>query len=177
MRKAVTGSWIGLFWVAIAAFGGQPVHALKVGQALPEFARPGLESGNLLRSGHFRGRVIYLDFWASWCGPCRISLPAMDKIYRDLSARGLTVIAVNLDEEVEDAKAFLRDHPVSYHVVRDDGSLPKRFEIKGMPTAYLIDRSGRVRAVHEGFRRGDAEKVRRLISQLLDEDSRESASR
>lgn len=145
--------------------------ALQVGDTVPAFAQPGLGHGKMLNSEYFRGKVLYLDFWASWCGPCRVSLPAMDELYREFKAAGFEVVAVNVDKRAADASRFLKQHPVSYYVVTDDGSLPRSFGVKGMPTAYLIDRKGRVRRVHEGFRPGDEQRLRKQIQQLLEEPS------
>ncbi len=153
-----------------------PVWALQVGDAMPAFERPGLGHGKILRSDYFRGKVLYLDFWASWCGPCRVSLPAMNTLYREFGSEGFEVVAVNVDKNVADAQSFLKQHPVAYYVVTDDGSLPRIFGVKGMPTAYLIDRSGKIRRVHEGFRPGDDERLRKQIRHLLNENKGAQAS-
>ncbi len=143
--------------------------ALQPGEALPAFARPGLTHDGMFRTDNLKGRVLYVDFWASWCGPCRISLPVMEQLFNEFNEQGFTVVAVNLDKNISEAKAFLKDHPVSYPLIRDDGSLPKRFGVQGMPTAFLVDHTGTVRAVHEGFRKGDEKKLRAQIVQLLNE--------
>jgi len=153
----------------LCLFNPGTVTALQVGEAMPAFTLPGLGHGKILRSGYFQGKVMYLDFWASWCGPCRVSLPAMNALYREFNAEGFEVVAVNVDKDRAEAHRFLKQHPVSYYVVADDGSLPRRFGVKGMPTAYLIDRSGTVRRVHEGFRPGDDKRLRKQIRQLLNE--------
>ena len=128
-----------------------PVHALAKGDAVPDFQRPSLGGQSSVALADYAGQVVYLDFWASWCGPCRLSLPALDAYQ-------------------EDADAFLKSHPVSYPTLRDaDSTLPKRFAVKGMPTAFLIDRDGRVQHVHEGFRKTDIEPLRRKIMALLEE--------
>lgn len=155
--------------VAVCLLLANPALALKVGDSVPAFKQPGLGHGKMLSSEYFRGKVLYLDFWASWCGPCRVSLPAMDKLYRELNSEGFEVVAVNVDKDAADASRFLTQHPVSYYVVTDDGSLPRRYGVKGMPTAYLIDRKGKVRRVHEGFRPGDDQRLRQQIRQLLNE--------
>ena len=128
-----------------------------------------LNSGNEMSLSDLRGKVVLVDFWASWCGPCRISLPVMDQLFNEFNEQGFTVVAVNLDKNISEAKAFLKDHPVSYPLIRDDGSLPKRFGVQGMPTAFLVDHTGTVRAVHEGFRKGDEKKLRAQIVRLLNE--------
>ncbi|WP_372748129.1 TlpA family protein disulfide reductase [Litorivivens sp.] len=151
-------------------------YALKVGDPLPNFARPGLLHSDTLRTENLKGRVLYIDFWASWCGPCRVSLPAMDVLFREFQSQGFTVVAVNLDKNENEAQAFLKAHPVSYPLVKDDGSLPKRLGVVGMPTGFLVDHTGLVRAVHEGFRKGDERKLRTQIVRLL-EEARQQKSR
>lgn len=147
-----------------------PVHALVKGDAVPDFQRPSLGGQSSVALADYAGQVVYLDFWASWCGPCRLSLPALDALYRELGDQGFVVLAVNVDAYQEDADAFLKSHPVSYPTLRDaDSTLPKRFAVKGMPTAFLIDRDGRVQHVHEGFRKTDIEPLRRKIMALLEE--------
>lgn len=142
---------------------------LQPGQPVPDFTLPALSGDQRHSLSDFSGQVVYLDFWASWCGPCRLSLPALDTLYRELGPRGFTVVAVNVDAYEDEATAFLDSFPVDYPVLRDAGrALPKQFGVRGMPTAYLIDQQGRLVGVHEGFRQGDAEKVRRKVLQLLE---------
>ena len=115
-----------------------------------------------------RGSVTYLDFWASWCGPCRLSLPALDALYQELAPEGLKVVAVSVDVVEEDALDFLKRYAVSYPVVIDtEGEAPKTYDVGGMPSGYLIDRDGRVRSVHVGFKRGDEVELREEIKALL----------
>jgi len=117
-----------------------------------------------------RGKVVYLDFWASWCGPCRVSFPQLEQLRHELGPDGFEVLAINVDEEEADARQFLADVPVSYPVVRDgEGITPQTYGILGMPTGYLIDRQGVVREIHQGFRKSDGDKLRTAIIALLGE--------
>ncbi|MCB1846629.1 MAG: TlpA family protein disulfide reductase, partial [Halieaceae bacterium] len=126
---------------------------------------PGTESLAALR-----GKVVYLDFWASWCGPCRVSFPQLEQLRQELGPRGFEVLAVNVDEVEPDALRFLAQLPVSYPVVRDgSGATPAAYGILGMPTGYLIDRDGVVRLVHQGYRKSDGEVLRASILELLGE--------
>lgn len=146
---------------------------VAIGQAAPAIELPVLSSlpgASTASLFGLRGKVVYLDFWASWCGPCRKSFPELEQIRQQLGPKGFEVMAVNVDEFEADALQFLAENPVSYLVVRDGaGIAPQTYGILGMPTGYLIDREGVVRLVHQGFRGGDGEKLRVEISQWLGE--------
>ena len=137
----------------------------------PEFSLPAIANAEgVISLASYKGAVTYLDFWASWCGPCRLSLPALDEIYQELAPMGLKVTAISVDVVEEDAWDFLARYPVTYPVAIDtEGSVPKAYGVNGMPSGYLIDREGRVRAVHVGFKRGDEDALRAEILQLLEE--------
>lgn len=141
----------------------------QAGKPVPDFTLPALAGDERYTLSDFQGQVVYLDFWASWCGPCRLSLPALNDLYRELGPKGFTVIAVNVDAYRDEAADFLASYPVDYPVLRDgDRALPKQFGVKGMPTAFLIDQQGQLVGVHEGFRKGDADKLRRKVMHLLE---------
>jgi thiol-disulfide isomerase/thioredoxin len=117
-----------------------------------------------------RGHVVYLDFWASWCGPCKQSFPWMQSLHSTYAGRGLDVVAVDVDSDRSDADRFLgRFHP-DFRVLFDpSGSLADRYGVKGMPTSMLIDRHGKVRFVHVGFVPVEAEKYEQQVESLLAE--------
>jgi thiol-disulfide isomerase/thioredoxin len=100
----------------------------------------------------YKGKVVYLDFWASWCTPCKLSFPWMNELARSYAQRGLVVVAVNVDHDRDAADRFLHDTPASFPVVYDpDGKIAERFQVKDMPTSVLIGRDGQVHYVHQGF--------------------------
>ena len=140
---------------------------LKKGDRLPDLTTFKLE-GDLPGT---RGQVVLLDFWASWCAPCKASFPEMEKLYRAYGRRGLTVIAVSVDEKRENMERFLRSMKVSFPVLRDASQkLVAAADVQTMPTSFLIDRSGKVRFVHGGFRGEETVgRYREEIDQLLKE--------
>lgn len=118
----------------------------------------------------YRGKVIYLDFWASWCGPCRLSFPFMNQLRYSSLQSDLVVIAVNVDRDTGAARRFLRDHPANFTVLYDaSGKTASKFKIADMPTSILIGKDGRVRYVHRGFFEKDEPLYRQHIAELLRE--------
>ncbi len=116
------------------------------------------------------GQVIYVDFWASWCGPCRQSFPFMNQLQSEFADHGLAVLAINLDEEAADAQNFLATHPASFKVVQGSNqACAASFHVEAMPSSYLIDRAGKVRYIHHGFRAGDVNVLRELTADLVAE--------
>lgn len=123
--------------------------ALKPGDRLPALGTFKLE-GKLPET--LKGQVILLDFWASWCGPCKKSFPAMQALHQQYAARGFTVIAVNVDEKREEMERFLKAANVSFPVLRDAAQkFVAAADVSTMPTSFLIDRAGKIRYVHNGF--------------------------
>jgi thiol-disulfide isomerase/thioredoxin len=118
----------------------------------------------------FRGRVVYLDFWASWCGPCRQSFPWMQAVRDQYQAQGLTIVAVNLDRDRADANTFLdRFHPTFDVRFDPKGDLAETYKVHGMPSSVLIDRRGVTRFTHIGFRPIDAPTYEGQLRELLAE--------
>lgn len=114
------------------------------------------------------GKVVYLDFWASWCKPCRSSFPWMYEIKERYSSEGLEVLAVNLDKDRKLADEFLQGMDINFVIAFDEsGDTATQYQLRGMPSSYLIDRDGKLYASHVGFREKDKAKMEEAIRQLL----------
>lgn len=118
----------------------------------------------------YKGRVVYLDFWASWCAPCRHSFPWMERLRETYGPQGLTILAVDVDANHSDAERFLQQFDPRFKIRFDpSGSLAASYKVEGMPTSFMIDRHGVVRFTHAGFRPGDETKIEGELRTLLDE--------
>jgi cytochrome c biogenesis protein CcmG/thiol:disulfide interchange protein DsbE len=127
-------------------------QAAAPGATAPELRLPDA-SGRTVTLESLRGKVVYVDFWASWCGPCKRSFPWMNEMARKYGARGLEIVAVNLDRKRDDAERFLKATPAAFTVVFDpSGATPTAWEVTGMPSSYLVDATGKVLLVESGFR-------------------------
>ncbi|MGE3532981.1 MAG: TlpA disulfide reductase family protein, partial [Steroidobacteraceae bacterium] len=123
--------------------------------AAPVFSLPG-KAGEAIDLTKLKGQVVMLNFWASWCGPCRTEMPLMDQIYKKYSAAGFTLLGVNVDTDSTDAQKFLSQVPVSFPIAFDrDNKVSKLYEVSAMPSTVFIDRKGNVRALHRGYKPGD----------------------
>ena len=162
MLKWMTGGAM-LAWVLT-----QPVvHAVEVGQPAPAFTLP-QQGGSSLSLSDLKGKVVYLDFWASWCGPCRQSFPWMNELQARYGSRGLKVVGINVDSRKADADGFLGQVPAQFTVAFDGkGDAPGLYKVKGMPSSYLIGPDGRVLKVHSGFRAEDRKELEAAIEAAL----------
>jgi peroxiredoxin len=147
------------------------VAGAESGQPAPEFGAVSLQNKSTLELAQYRGKVLLLDFWASWCGPCRQSLPALENMRREFGPAGFEVIAVNLDENPQDGLDFLKKYPVTYPIVQDaQGRIARLYDVQAMPMSYLIDRQGVVRHVHPGFNKKDIPRLRAVVAELMGEE-------
>ncbi len=137
----------------------------------PDWEVPLIANGSgTISHADLRGRVTYLDFWASWCGPCRLSLPALNRLRNEFSPEVFSVVAISVDYVEEDALDFLARYPVEYPIAIDTtGDLGRAFAVAGMPSGYLIDKKGMIREIHVGFRKGDEAILQERIAALLEE--------
>lgn len=165
-KRDFLGACRHLLCASLAAPLWSHAQALEPGDAAPALDLPGTPGRVLLSS--LKGKVVYLDFWASWCGPCRKSFPWMNELQRKYADQGLVVVGVNLDAKPEDAQAFLQRTPAEFRIAFDpQGETPRRFGVKGMPTSFLIQRNGQVAHKHTGFTDKTAREVEEHLVALL----------
>lgn len=147
---------------AIAA----PAVALEPGAVAPGFQLPG-QPGEV-KLAALRGKLVWVDVWASWCGPCRQSFPWLNQMQQKYGARGLKVIGVNVDQKRDDADRFLSKTPAQFDIAFDEkGVVPATYGAKGMPSSFLIGPDGRVLLVHSGFNSSDADELEAEITKAL----------
>ncbi|MGZ8259157.1 MAG: TlpA family protein disulfide reductase [Caldimonas sp.] len=149
-----------------AALAALPAGALETGQSAPDIDLAGATVAPRLAA--LKGKVVYVDFWASWCGPCRQSFPWMNDMQQKYGAQGLQVVAVNVDAKRADADRFLSEVPAQFALAFDaKGESARRFGVKGMPSAVLIGADGKVVKVHQGFREQDRAELEALLVATL----------
>jgi peroxiredoxin len=135
----------------------------------PSFSLPS-RAGDSVSLGQLKGRVVMLNFWASWCGPCRQEMPLLDQMHKRYSALGFTLVGVNVDANSKDAEDWLSKTPVSFPVLFDrDSKVSAMYDVKAMPSTVFIDRKGNVRYLHKGYKPGDEGEYLNQIRALLKE--------
>lgn len=173
-REALRGATL---MAGLSAVGGlaplgwalaQPATAGATGQARwPGLVLKGLQ-GQAIDGATGPWRATLVDFWASWCTPCRLSFPWMNQLHERLAGRGLRILAVNLDRRQEDAARFLAAHPARFEIAVDPAAeLATTLQIQAMPTSMLVARDGAIRWTHKGFRASDVPGLERRIEEAL----------
>lgn len=143
--------------------------AVEEGENAPNFSLPSINAGDpAISMENLQGKTVFVDFWASWCAPCLKSLPLYNEMYHKYKDQGLEVVAINVDNPVEDGLDFLIDTPLDFLIPSDpDGETAELFQVIGMPTSYLVNPDGEVELVHMGFRNGDMEIIEEAIQKSL----------
>lgn len=145
-----------------------PSQAIDAAQVAGEFSLPGTSSE--IHLSDFKGKVVYLDFWASWCGPCKKSFPWMNAMQSKYGAQGFKIIAINLDANPEDGKRFLSTVPANFAIAFDAKAVVARqYQIKGMPSSVLIGRDGKILSQHAGFNETSSTKLEAEIATFIQE--------
>ncbi len=146
-RKSILAGALVFGFIATTALSAD--KGIKAGDSFPDLTSFSLE-GKLPEE--IKGKVVLVDFWASWCGPCKDSFPVMEELQARFGKKGLVVLAVNLDDDKETMSDFLKKHPVTFTVVRDaKKKLVGAVNIKSMPSSFVLTPDGKVASVHKGF--------------------------
>jgi thiol-disulfide isomerase/thioredoxin len=156
-----------LFFAAVSVASA----AVKVGDAFPPLTTPGVAGLAGAKVPDTAGKIVLVDFWASWCAPCKASFPMMAKLHADYAARGVAIVAVGIDEKPTAAEGFIKKLAPPFPALHDrQQKLVRQVAVPAMPTSYLLGPDGRVRFIHQGFH-GDAteREIRRHLDALLAE--------
>lgn len=137
-------------------------------EPMKPFSLPSIEGGKTINSANYKGKVMIVDFWASWCAPCKASFAAYNELLEKYGSKGLVIIGINIDNEPEKAKEFLADNPASFIIARDpDKKVAGAYNLPTMPTAYIIGRSGDILHTHAGYREGDIAGMKQEVEAAL----------
>lgn len=146
-----------------------PAQAATLDKPAPDFTLKS-RSGKNLKLSEYAGNVVLLNFWASWCGPCRKEMPLLNDLHNKYEALGFVVLGVNVEEQSSQAKSFIADNPVDFPILFDStNTVSKLYDVIAMPTTVMIDRNGAVRYLHKGYKSGDGKKYKKIVKKLIRE--------
>jgi len=144
-----------------------PARAVAADVQAPAFSLQSVD-GKTVSLAQFKGDVVMINFWASWCGPCRQEMPLLDSIYKQYKDMGFVLLGVNVEPDAHNANAWLKQTPVSYPILYDPQSqVSQLYQVQAMPTTVIIDRQGIVRFVHNGYLPGDENQYMNSIRSLI----------
>jgi thiol-disulfide isomerase/thioredoxin len=162
LPRLLTACLISLMCISLAG-------AATVKGPAPNFTLKSM-GGNNLKLSEMTGNVVLINFWASWCGPCREEMPLLNALHKKYQPLGFTVLGVNVEENVDGARSFLKNVPVDFPILLDNtNEVSKRYKVVAMPTTVVVDRDGNMRFLHEGYKPGDEKKYRQMIKKLIRE--------
>jgi peroxiredoxin len=143
--------------------------SVNVSEQAPDFTLKSLEGQNL-RLEEYRGQVVLINFWASWCGPCRQEMPILDQLHQRYEDTGFAVLGVNVEGEIAPAQKIVDKTNVTFPVLIDEGqSVSQMYDLEAMPSTVVVDRAGVIRYVHMGYKPGDEAKYVEIVKQLIRE--------
>jgi len=151
--------------------GGSPDPGqFQVGNEAPDFSAPDLRGREVVLSELQGHKVVVLDFWATWCGPCLRAMPDLEEVHREFAERGVVVVALNLGEDPERARSFIKRQGYTFRVVADqDRAIAERFGVRAIPTLVVVGTDGRIAWTRVGYEPNEARELRALLDQLTEE--------
>jgi thiol-disulfide isomerase/thioredoxin len=161
---------LSLLLVLILCCFTQAVSALEENQPAPACAAKLQNQESSFTPETYAGKVVLVDFWATWCGPCLKAIPFYNSLQDQQQKNNFTIVAINVDEEPEEVRQFLQEHQLNYPVAFDPaGSCPKTYGVQVMPSSYMVDKKGKVRYIQLGYRDGDQQEINDRVRGLLAE--------
>ena len=161
--------WCAACGLLLALAVSSTVSALVPGDVPPAIDMPD-QAGNKVDLSALKGKVVVVDFWASWCGPCRQEMPVLEELHKKYAEQGLVIVGVNIDSNPKKMNNFLRGTPASFRIVQDRKlAVAAKYEPSTMPSSYFIGKDGKIRYVHTGFQKRDAADLESRIKTLLTE--------
>jgi peroxiredoxin len=162
-----TVRWFSILFASLLLFG--TANSANIQGKAPNFTLKS-NTGKNIKLSELRGQVVLLNFWASWCGPCRQEMPLLEKLQQRYSALGFTVLGVNVEEDSSKAKSLLKDIPVSFPILFDtQNTVSEQYKVSAMPSTVMIDRNGNMRYLHKGYKPGDEAQYKKWVKQLIKE--------
>ena len=146
-----------------------PAWSASVSGPAPNFTLKSL-SGKNLKLSELAGNVVLINFWASWCGPCLQEMPLLNAIHKKYEPLGFTVLGVNVEENSDNARAFLAERGVDFPILLDTSNqVSQLYDVVAMPTTVVVDRDGNMRFLHKGYKTGDEKQYRKMVKKLIRE--------
>ena len=169
MKSYLSRSWTSLILAGLLSLAiAGPAQSASAKPA-PNFTLKSL-AGKNMKLSEMTGNVVLINFWASWCGPCREEMPLLNALHKKYEPLGFTVLGVNVEEDAGNARGFLRDFPVNFPVLLDNQNrVSKLYNVVAMPTTVVVDRDGNMRFLHKGYKPGDEKKYRKMVKKLVRE--------
>ena len=169
MKNPVTRTWMSLVLIcSLSLVAIAPASAASAKPA-PNFTLKSM-TGKNMKLSEMTGNVVLINFWASWCGPCREEMPLLNALHQKYGPLGFTVLGVNVEEQTDKARGFLKDFPVDFPVLLDKtNKVSKMYNVIAMPTTVVVDRDGNMRFIHKGYKSGDEKKYQKMVKKLVRE--------
>jgi thiol-disulfide isomerase/thioredoxin len=169
MKRRLASSLLAAAFVALAAVPAAPAFAAGDSGPAPDFVLDS-STGKPVKLSGLKGQVVMINFWATWCGPCRQEMPLLDSIYKQYKNKNFTLLGVNVEPDPKIANDWLKKTPVSFPVLYDVKSdVSNLYTVAGMPSTVFVDKKGHVRVIHRGYKPGDENEYMNNIRMLMRE--------